>query len=136
MSLEDADTVAGDAARERSLLHLYNNLRETKGSLLLTAGAAPAQWNIKLPDLRSRLLASPAVALAAPDDALLSALMIKQFRDRQLEVGAEVIEFLLPRLTRTPEALRDLVAALDRASLAEEPAHYGGAGEEGAGASS
>ena len=115
----NSESIAGDPARERGLLHLYNILRETKGHLLLTANAAPAQWGIQLPDLSSRLLASPAAELAAPDDDLLSALLIKQFRDRQLDVGAGVIEFLLPRMTRTPEAIRTLVAAIDRASLAE-----------------
>jgi chromosomal replication initiation ATPase DnaA len=45
--------------------------------------------------------------------------MLKQFNDRQLEVGSEVIDFLLPRLTRTPAAIRDLVASIDRVSLAE-----------------
>lgn len=119
IAVDDAEQIAGDPLRERSLLHLYNILRETKGYLLLTAHTAPAQWGIQLPDLSSRLLASPAAALTGPDDALLSALMIKQFRDRQLDVGADVIDFLLPRLTRTPEATRALVAALDRAALAE-----------------
>jgi chromosomal replication initiation ATPase DnaA len=119
IAIDNADRVSGDADRERNLLHLYNILREAKGYLLLTAIVPPAQWNIELPDLRSRLLASPATALAAPDEALLSALMIKQFGDRQLDVKTDVIEYILPRLVRTPEALRDLVAALDRASLAE-----------------
>jgi len=117
--VDDADTVTGNAAAEESLLHLYNALREGRGHLLLTSSRPPAQWNIDLPDLRSRLLAAPAAALTAPDDELLSALLVKQFHDRQVSIGAEVIDFLLPRLTRTPEAIRQLVTALDQASLAE-----------------
>ena len=119
VAIDDAESVAGNEAREKGLFHLFNIMRETKGHLLLTAKHAPAQWRLALPDLRSRLLAAPAAILAAPDDDLISALMLKQFNDRQLEVGAEVIDFLLPRLTRTPAAIRDLVASLDRASLAE-----------------
>ncbi|MGE3622476.1 MAG: DnaA/Hda family protein [Bdellovibrionales bacterium] len=119
IAIDNAGAVAGNPAREQGLFHLYNIVRETKGWLLLTARLAPAQWRIGLPDLRSRLLAAPAIALGAPDDELLSALMLKQFGDRQLAVGADVIDFLLPRLTRTPEAIRDIVSALDRASLAE-----------------
>jgi DnaA regulatory inactivator Hda len=119
IAIDDADQIAGDRAREENLLHLYNMLHEGRGYLLLTAHEAPAQWGIGLPDLRSRLLAAPAIALAAPDDELILALMIKQFRDRQLNVDAGVIEFLLPRVTRSPATIRDLVIALDRASLAE-----------------
>ena len=44
---------------------------------------------------------------------------MKQFRDRQINVGSEVIDYLLPRVTRTTAAVRDIVSALDRASLAE-----------------
>ncbi len=117
--IDDAAQIAGNAARERGLLHLYNILRESKGGLLLTSDRPPAQWNIELPDLRSRLLAAPAIALAAPDDELLKGLLLKQFDDRQIKIGADVVDFILPRVTRTPEALRDLVGALDRASLAE-----------------
>jgi DnaA regulatory inactivator Hda len=117
--IDNAEKITGDMAREKGLFHLFNIMRETKGHLLLTAQSAPAQWKLTLPDLRSRLLAAPVAPLTSPDDDLLSALMLKQFNDRQLEVGADVIDFLLPRLTRTPAAIRDLVAALDRTSLAE-----------------
>ena len=117
--VDDAEAAGGDPSRERGLLHLYNMLREAKGSLLLTASRAPAQWRVNLPDLRSRLAAAPAVALAPPDDELLSALLVKQFGDRQLSVGTEVLDFILPRITREPGAVRNLVARIDRASLAE-----------------
>lgn len=116
---DDADKIAGDAAAEEALFHLYNHIREAGGSLLLTAQQAPAQWQIKLPDLRSRLSSISAIAISAPDDALLSALLIKQFRDRQIDISTDVIDYLLPRIPRTPAAIRALVTAMDRASLAE-----------------
>lgn len=119
IALDNAESVAQHAEKEELLLHLFNLLRETRGFLLMTAHDAPAQWNIKLPDLRSRLMAATAVALAAPDDTLISSLLIKQLDDRQIEVGSGVLDYLLPRVTRTPDAIRSLVAALDKASLAE-----------------
>lgn len=119
IAIDDAGKIAGDAAGEEALFHLYNLLREMKGFLLLTAPQAPAHWRIGLADLRSRLAAAPAVAIAAPDDELLSALIIKQFRDRQIDIGTDVIAYILPRITRTPAAIRTLVTSLDRASLAE-----------------
>lgn len=119
IAIDDAEAVATKAAHEKNLLHLYNLIREAKGFLLLTAQHAPAQWRLALPDLRSRLTSIPAIALGAPDDALLSALLIKQFRDRQIDISMDVVDFLLPRVTRTPGTIRDMVTALDRASLAE-----------------
>jgi DnaA regulatory inactivator Hda len=107
-----------DAADEEALLHLYNLLAERQGHLLLAARAPPARWTVRLADLRSRLLASPAVAVEAPDDALLAAVLVKLFNDRQLRVGEEVVAYLLPRLERSFAALGDIVAALDAAALA------------------
>ncbi|MFQ5772935.1 MAG: DNA replication protein [Kiloniellaceae bacterium] len=111
--------LAGDPLRQRRLLHLYNMLAERGGHLLLAGRAPPARWSCSLPDLRSRLSAASAVALGAPDDALIEAVLIKLFADRQLRVGAEVVRFLLPRMERSFAAARDIVAAVDRASLAQ-----------------
>jgi chromosomal replication initiation ATPase DnaA len=57
--------------------------------------------------------------LEAPDDALLEALLVKLFADRQLAVGEELLRYLLARMERSFAAARALVAALDRAALAE-----------------
>lgn len=116
--LDDADAAAGDARREEALFHFYNHVVARKGWLLLTAKAAPAHWDVRLADLRSRLKSCPAVAVAAPDDALMAALLVKQFRDRQIAVGDDVIDYLVARLERTPEAVRRAVRELDSASLA------------------
>jgi len=117
--LDGAETIAGNTAAETTLFHIYNRLRETNGTLLLTAAAPVMQWAIGLADLRSRLLAAPAVALAALDDELIAGLLIKQFRDRQIDVSMDVITYLLPRVTRTPQAVRELVTQLDQTALAQ-----------------
>jgi chromosomal replication initiation ATPase DnaA len=109
-----ADTSAFD---ERALFHLYNVAAETGGHLLLTGRAPPARWPVALADLRSRLNAAPAVAVGLPDDALIGALLVKLFGDRQLRVGEDVIAFLLPRMERSFDAARRLVALLDAAAL-------------------
>src|SRR5262249_28668006 len=57
-------------AAAQPLFHLVNLIAERRGALLLTAEQPPAQWQVPLPDLRSRLLALPAVAVRPPDDGL------------------------------------------------------------------
>jgi chromosomal replication initiation ATPase DnaA len=106
-------------AAEEPLLHLFNLLAERQGHLLLVARAAPARWAIALPDLRSRLLAAPAVAVAAPDEALIAALLVKLFADRQLPVGEDLVAYLALHLERSFAAAQRAVAALDAAALAE-----------------
>ena len=105
-------------ADERHLLHLYSRVAERGGALLLTAHNPPARWNIALADLRSRLVAAPAVAVSAPDDGLIGAVLVKIFSDRQLRVGDDVIEFLTKRMERSFDAVRRTADALDKAALA------------------
>jgi DnaA regulatory inactivator Hda len=102
-----------------ALFHLYNMLREREGSLLLAARAAPARWTFGRADMRSRLAAAPAVELGAPDDALLGAVLVKLFADRQLPVGSDVVSYILGRMTRTFAAAGAVVERLDRLALAE-----------------
>ena len=108
----------GERIDERALLHAYNSVAERDGHLLLTALSPPAQWPITLPDLVSRLRVAPAVAIGLPDDAMLAALMLKLFADRQIAVAPEVPAYVVPRIERTFEAVASLVERLDRAALA------------------
>jgi chromosomal replication initiation ATPase DnaA len=117
-AIEDADRLAGDADAERTLFHLLNLLAEAGGTALLTARAAPARWPVALPDLRSRLAASGAVAIAAPDQAVLAAVLAKALADRQLAVEPAVLAYLVARLPRTFAAMQQAAATLDRAALA------------------
>jgi chromosomal replication initiation ATPase DnaA len=93
-------------------------LLERGAPLLLTAQAPPAQWQVTLPDLKSRADALLAFALWAPNDALLMGLAVKLFADRQVEVPEAVILHMIRALERSPGAIRDFVARADGAALA------------------
>ena len=109
---------AGSGIDERALLHLYNMIGEAGGNLLLAGRMPPSRWMVGLADLRSRLNAAPAVAIGRPDDALIGAVLVKLFGDRQVPVDGEVLAYVLARMERSFAAARTLVAALDRAALA------------------
>lgn len=119
LAVDAAAAVAGDRDGERALLHLHNLLLAEGGRLLLTGRAAPARWPVGLPDLASRLAATPTAVLAAPDDALLSAVLVKLFADRQIAVPAGLISWMVARMERSFAAARDLVARIDARALAE-----------------
>lgn len=104
-------------ADEQTLMHLYNMAAERGGALLLTGRLPPSQWNIALPDWRSRLNAAPAVAVGRPDDGLIGAVLIKIFHDRQLRVGDGVVEFLTRRMERSFDMAARIAEALDRTAL-------------------
>ncbi len=117
--VEDTDRVAGDAARETALFHLHNQVAALGGSLLLTAARPVRDWGLSLPDLISRMQAMAVTRLAPPDDALLSAVLVKLFADRQISVAPALIPYLASRMDRSFAAARDLVARLDALALAQ-----------------
>ncbi len=100
-----------------ALAQLINLARARGDYLLLTSNLAPAQMNIPLPDLRSRLLALPTVALASPDDALLAGVLAKQFADRQLRVSPEPLHYAVAHMERSYSAAQRLAEAVDQLSL-------------------
>jgi chromosomal replication initiation ATPase DnaA len=104
---------------ETAFFHLLNRIKNEGGALLILAREAPARWPVKLPDLASRLKALPTVEVAAPDDALLAAILVKHFADRQINVAPEVIDYLLRHVERSFAAAADIADRLDRAALAE-----------------
>jgi DnaA regulatory inactivator Hda len=118
VAIDDADAIAGDRAAEESLFHLYNRLATQHGSLLLASRSAPARWPIVLPDLASRLRAAALAEIAPPSDQLLETIIAKLCSDRQMTLGPRVMQYVVTRMERSPDAARRLVAALDRQALA------------------
>ena len=102
---------------EEDLFHAWNDAQARRKPLLLIADAAPPAWEISLPDLRSRLAATPQIAIGPPDDELIGGLILKLLGDRGIAVPQEVAEFLVPRIERSYMAVQKVVDALDRAVL-------------------
>jgi chromosomal replication initiation ATPase DnaA len=117
--VEDAQAIAPQG--EAALFHLHN-LLSNAGHLLITARTPPRDWGLGLPDLLSRMQAMPITQLAAPDESLIAAVLVKLFRDRQITVPPNLIAYLAPRIDRSIGAARDIVARLDARALADSRA--------------
>ncbi|WP_428375696.1 chromosomal replication initiator DnaA [Lichenicoccus sp.] len=114
IAVDDADL----AADERALLHLLNAAREDRLPILLSGRAPPARWEMRLPDLASRLRATAAVGLRQPEEGLLRILLQRLLAERQLAVAQPVVDWLLLRLPRRADAMREAARRLDQAALA------------------
>jgi chromosomal replication initiation ATPase DnaA len=99
--------------------HLYNMIVERRGALLVLSRTPVSRMALTPPDVKSRFAALPAVAISDPDDALITGVMDKLFRDRQLFVAEEVLAFLVGRMERSFLEAQAMVEAIDAMSLAE-----------------
>jgi chromosomal replication initiation ATPase DnaA len=113
-AIEDVDA-SPSAGRDAALMALF----ESGVPLLLTGERHPVEWEVALPDLKSRFAALPAFPLWTPDETLLRDLARKLFADRQLPADGAVIARMLTRLPRTPDAVQSFVERLDRFALAK-----------------
>ena len=108
---------AAETAPEELLFHAWNRAQAARRPLLIVADAAPPAWPVALPDLRSRLAASPVAEIGAPDDELVGALLAAQFVRRGLVAPPELIAWLVARLERSHAAVLRAVELLDAAAL-------------------
>jgi chromosomal replication initiation ATPase DnaA len=115
--VDDADLGGLD---EQGLFHLINAARAAGTHVLLMARRFPVAWGVRLPDLASRLRAAATVEIHEPDDLLLAGVITKLFADRQIEVEANVVQFLVRRIERSLATAIRLVDRLDRAALEQK----------------
>jgi chromosomal replication initiation ATPase DnaA len=112
--LED---LAWDGLDERILFHLLNLVREEGATLLITGRSPFPTIPVKTRDLASRLRALPSVTLAAPDDALLRALIGKLAADRQLAIDEALVNYLANHIERSFAAAHAAVVRLDEEAM-------------------
>lgn len=116
--LDNIESLAARPAWQEAVFHLYNRLRDSGNSLVVSADCAPAHLPLALPDLKSRLGAGLVYQLRSLNEAQsLEALQLRADR-RGFELPEETGRYLLKRVPRDLPALMTMLERLDAASLA------------------
>ena len=115
LEIEGRPVLLDDAmqADDETLFHLINLAQSPGGALLLIDRPAPSAWEVRLPDLRSRLDAVISVPVEAPDDVVLAAMLEARFAERGIRPAKDVIPYLLRRIDRSAAAAAAVVERLD-----------------------
>lgn len=108
-----------DHAEEEELFHAWNAAQESGRPLVMIVDRAPPEWEIRLPDLRTRIAVTPVTRIAEPDDRLFRALVQLHFADRGLHIPAEALRFMSERLHRDYWTVERAVEAVDRFAIEE-----------------
>lgn len=108
--------------READIFHRWNLAQEERRPLLIIAQAPPPEWPIRLPDLLSRLSATPTFRIGEPDDLLMRMLLQKQFGRRGLQITPETIAYVASRIERSYIAVLRVVDAIDTVALSQHRA--------------
>ena len=115
--VDDVDVVAGQMDWEQALFHLYNQLRDKEGQVVVAASTSLQDSPLQLPDLKSRLgwgVVFHLKELSEPEK--ISALQ-NRARRRGFEMPDNVAQYLIRHFSRDMNSLLDMLNALDKASL-------------------
>jgi hypothetical protein len=112
----------GELHREADVFHRWNLAQEERKPLLIVALHPPPQWKVRLPDLASRLTATPVFTIGQPDDLLASMLLQKLFERRGLQVSPETLSYIVTRIERSYIALMRVVDLLDDLAMSRRRA--------------
>lgn len=108
-----------DRMDEEELFHAWNAAQESGRPLVMIVDRVPPDWDIALPDLKTRIAVTPVASIAEPDDSLFQALIELHFADRGLHIPREALRFMSERLHRDYVTVERAVEAVDRFAIAE-----------------
>jgi chromosomal replication initiation ATPase DnaA len=104
---------------EEELFHAWNHAQDSGRPLVMVADQVPPEWEVRLPDLKTRLAVTPITRIGLPDDALFPALIQLFFADRGLHIPGDALRFMAERLHRDYWTAERAVEAVDRFAMAE-----------------
>ena len=108
-----------DRTDEEELFHAWNAAQDSGRPLVMIVDRAPAEWDIALPDLKTRIAVTPTIRINEPDDELFQALIELHFADRGLHVPREALRFMADRLHRDYWTAERAVETVDRYAIEE-----------------
>jgi len=111
-AIDDADRL-----EETALFHRWNRAQESGTPLLIVSNAAEGGWQVRLPDLASRLGGSLHLEIGPPDEAMMADLIALHAELRGFTLGPDAAAYLVPRAERSHLGIERLVEAIDRLSL-------------------
>jgi chromosomal replication initiation ATPase DnaA len=110
--IDRLDLLVGDRESEEKLFHLYNSFQRDGLFLLFMSHVSPQNLDFVIPDLASRLRASPAAQIEPPDDELLSRVLAKRLHDSGLNTPQNVVSYAVMRIERSWAAMDRLVESI------------------------
>jgi chromosomal replication initiation ATPase DnaA len=102
---------------EKLLFSLWNIALQDNKYILITSTRPISSYKFKLRDLISRVNSSLIIGINLPSDDLISAILAKNFSDKQIKVEKNHIDYIIKRIDRSYEKISQFILTLDKYSL-------------------
>jgi DnaA family protein len=118
LCLDDVQLIIANHYLEEKLFYLFNNIRAKKNKLIIAANLPPANLELSLLDLKSRLSWGITYHLQELNEQEKIAALMMRAEQIGLQLSEAVAMFLLARIARSTGQLFAILERLDNASLA------------------
>ena len=102
---------------EKLLFSLWNIALQDNKYFLINSIKPINSYKFKLSDLTSRIKSSFIIGIKLPSDDLISAIITKNFSDKQIMVEEKHIDYIIKRIDRSYEKISQFILTLDKYSL-------------------
>jgi len=102
---------------EELLFSLWNTALQDNKYFLINSIKPINSYKFILPDLVSRIKSTLSIGIKLPSDDLISAIIAKNFSDKQIIVEKKHIDYIIKRIDRSYEKISQFILTLDRYSL-------------------
>jgi len=96
---------------------LINYLSQNNKHLIINSTKPISEYNVKLPDLKSRLSSFIQIGIGLPNDELLRIIISKNFSDKQIDLNERNFEYIIKNIDRSYEKIIKFINDVDNESL-------------------
>jgi chromosomal replication initiation ATPase DnaA len=109
--LDDADRINDDIL----LYYIYNTIKEKNAYILMVAKNPPLKWQIKLPDIRSRISTINVINIKRPNENEMRCIFEKMLEQRGIKDCIEIIDYIINRIDRSYSSMNFWAQQIDQA---------------------
>ena len=120
LAIDNLDAIAGNVEWERAFYQVVNRCRAGEFRLLFALRERPESIDVRLDDFRSRLQWGLLLQLPLYGDEEVREILLRRAALLGIELGDDVLSYLLRRYSRDLAAQMDILARLDGVSLSEQ----------------
>ena len=103
---------------EEKLFYSFLNQCYLSNQYIIINSLKPIQsFQVMLNDLKSRFNTFVNISIDLPTDELIKVIISKNFSDKQVKIGSNLLDYILKNIDRSYEGIFDLINKLDNFSL-------------------
>lgn len=117
LCIDDVDLVLNDQDWQVAVFNLFNSMKQTGGTLIMSANALPNALDISLPDLASRLQWGTLFQLTNLNNDEKIQALVSHANDMSFDLPEDVAKLMLNRLPRKMSILMQALHLLSRQTI-------------------